>query len=77
VTATRLSKDLDSIGLTDVHLLGLRHTAGTALAEAGCSSHEIQAVLGHNTLQMVKRYTKRAQQRRMAGSAVLKLRGEE
>ena len=26
---------------------GLRHTAGAALAEAGCSEKEIMAVLGH------------------------------
>jgi integrase len=73
----RLSKDmrryLDSIGLTDLHLHGLRHTAGKALAEAGCSPHEIAAVLGHKTLQMVERYTKKARQMRMAGSAVVKL----
>ena len=73
----RLSKDmrkhLDNIGLTELHLHGLRHTAGKALAEAGCSPHEIAAVLGHKTLQMVERYTKKARQRRMAGSAVVKL----
>lgn len=77
VRPERLSKDLrahlDSIGLTHLHLHGLRHTAGKMLAEAGCSSHEIAAVLGHATLQMVERYTKRADQERLASSAVVKL----
>jgi integrase len=80
VKDSRLSKDLrahlDSIGLPHLHLHGLRHTAGKMLAEAGCSSHEIAAVLGHSTLQMVERYTKRADQVRLAGAAIVKLRGK-
>lgn len=77
VTPDRLSKDLrahlDSIGLNHLHLHGLRHTAGKELAEAGCTPHEIAAVLGHETLQMVEHYTKTAAQKRMAQSAVMKL----
>jgi integrase len=77
VAPGRLSKDLrrhlDAIGLPHLHLHGLRHTAGKMLAEAGCSAHEIAAVLGHESLQMVQRYTKRADQERMASAAVLKL----
>jgi hypothetical protein len=77
VAPTRLTHDirahLDAIGLQGLHLHGLRHTAGKALAEAGCSPHEIQAVLGHKSLQMVERYTKKAQQEGMASAAVLKL----
>jgi integrase len=77
ITPDRLSKDLrahlDSIGLNHLHLHGLRHTAGKELAEAGCTPHEIAAVLGHETLQMVEHYTKTAAQKRMAQSAVMKL----
>lgn len=73
----RLSKALrchcDAIGLDGCHLHGLRHTAGTALAEAGCSPHEIAAVLGHKGLQMVEHYTRRAAQRGLARSAIIKL----
>lgn len=69
----RLRAHLDAIGLEDLHLHGLRHTAGTELAEAGCSTHEIAAVLGHKTLQMVERYTKRAQQAGLATAAILRL----
>lgn len=65
---------LDTIGLTHLTLHGLRHTAGQALAEAGCSPHEIAAVLGHRTLQMVTHYTKRARRERLAAAAIIKLR---
>lgn len=79
VSDNRLSKDLrahlDGIGLAGLHLHGLRHTAGKALAEAGCTPHEIAAVLGHSTLQMVEKYTKKAEQERLAGAAIAKLAG--
>lgn len=81
VPADRLTHEmrehLDSIGLPNLHLHGLRHTAGTELAEAGCSAHEIQAVLGHRTLQMTERYTKKASRKRLAGAAILKLRNKD
>jgi integrase len=35
----------------------LRHTAGSYLAMSGASDREIAEVLGHRTLQMVKRYS--------------------
>lgn len=77
ITPDRLSKDirahLDGIGLPHLHLHGLRHTAGRELAEAGCTPHEIASVLGHETLQMVERYTKKAGQEGMASAAILKL----
>lgn len=68
-----MREHLDSIGLKDLHLHGLRHTAGKVLAEAGCTPHEIAAVLGHKTLQMVEHYTKKAQQRRLAGAAIIRM----
>lgn len=52
---------------------GLRHSAGDALAEAGCSAKEIAAILGHRTLAMVGRYTRSADQKRLAKSAVVRL----
>ena len=57
----------------DLVLHGLRHTAGKALAEAGCTDHEIAAVLGHKTLQMVQHYTKKAEQKRLSSAAIVKL----
>jgi integrase len=77
VKPDRLSKDmrkhLDKCGLPHLHLHGLRHEAGSALAEAGCTAKEIAAVLGHRTLQMVEKYTHGAEQRRLADKAIIKL----
>jgi integrase len=55
---------------TDCHFHGLRYSAAKVLAEAGCSAHEIAAITGHMTLAMVQKYTKAAEQRRMASSAM-------
>lgn len=48
---------------------GLRKAAATELAEAGCTTKEIQAVTGHTSLQEVERYTRAASQRRLAQEA--------
>jgi integrase len=45
---------------------GLRHAAATRLAEAGASPHQIAAITGHKSLTEVARYTKTADQARMA-----------
>ena len=45
---------------------GLRKAAARRLAEAGCSVHEIMAITGHRTLAEVERYTKAAEQKRLA-----------
>lgn len=52
---------------------GLRHTAATALAEAGCPTREIMAITGHKTEAMVAAYTKGADQRRNASAAIRRL----
>jgi integrase len=49
---------------------GLRKAACRRLAEAGCSANEIAAISGHATLREVERYTKAADQRRMARNAM-------
>jgi integrase len=49
---------------------GLRKAACRRLAEAGCTAHEIAAISGHASLQEVQRYTKAADQKRMAKSAM-------
>lgn len=40
------------------------------LAEASCSANEIAAISGHKSLPEVARYTKAADQKRMANSAM-------
>jgi integrase len=49
---------------------GLRATRRTRLADAGCSAHEIAAWSGHLSLQEVERYTRSANQKRLAAQAV-------
>ena len=80
VEETTFSKEfrdaLDAADLDELHFHGLRKTAGRALAEAGCSAHEIQSITGHKTLQMVEHYTRAARQKRLASSAMAKLEKE-
>jgi integrase len=45
---------------------GLRKAACRRLAEAGCSANVIASISGHKTLREVERYTKAADQERMA-----------
>jgi integrase len=47
---------LDRAGLKGARLHDLRHTVGSTLAREGRSDSEIASVLGHKTLQVVKRY---------------------
>jgi integrase len=49
---------------------GLRKAAARWLAEAGCSTLEIAAITGHQSLKEVERYTKSAAQARLAQSAM-------
>ncbi len=44
-------------GVTDFRFHDLRHTAASYMAMNGATTSEIAAVLGHKTLQMVKRYS--------------------
>jgi integrase len=56
---------------------GLRKAASRRLAEAGCSANEIAAITGHATLAEVSRYTKAAEQRRLAQAAIHRLSNEQ
>jgi integrase len=49
---------------------GLRKAAARRLAEAGCSASEIMAMTGHKTLAEVERYTRAAEQERLARRAI-------
>jgi integrase len=56
---------------------GLRATGCTRLADAGCSAHEIAAWSGHLSLKEVERYTKSADQKRLAIQAMGRGQGRE
>ena len=49
---------------------GLRKAAARRLAEAGCSASEIMAITGHKTLAEVERYTRPAEQEKLARQAI-------
>lgn len=54
-------------------LHGIRKAAARRLAEAGCSSKEIAAITGHQSLKEVERYTRAADQRKLARAAIRRL----
>jgi integrase/recombinase XerD len=56
---------------------GLRKAACVALAHAGCTGPEIMAVSGHSSLAQVQVYIEEAEQKKMAGSAIDKLRARQ
>ena len=52
---------------------GLRKAAGRRLAEAGATTHEIMAVLGHTTLKEAELYTAAANRKQLAGAGMARL----
>lgn len=60
-------------GLPDLSIHGLRKTATIRLAEAGCSNAEVKAVTGHTTDEMITKYAKKLDQRRLAQQAIDRL----
>jgi enterobacteria phage integrase len=69
-----MADSIAAAGLPDRCVLhGLRKAAARRLAEAGCTEKEIAAVTGHTTLKEVARYTRAADQKRLAAGAVAKL----
>lgn len=70
-------KQCKAAGLPQCSFHGLRKAASRRLAEHGCTPHEIAAITGHVTLKEIERYTKDAQRRIMARSALAKLNAEQ
>ncbi|MHA1108569.1 MAG: hypothetical protein ACTSQV_05560, partial [Alphaproteobacteria bacterium] len=48
----------------------LRYAAADQLAELHCSLKEIAAITGHQSLAMLAKYTRGADQRRLSGAAI-------
>ena len=68
-----MSKAIRGAGLPRRCVLhGLRKAAARRLAEAGCSSKEIGAITGHKSLEEIERYTRKADQVRLAQAAMEK-----
>jgi integrase len=66
--------ECDKAGLPHCSAHGLRKAAARRLAEAGCTTHEIGAITGHASLTELVRYTRAADQRRLAEAAMIKTR---
>jgi integrase len=64
----------DAAGLSHCSAHGLRKAAARRLAEAGCTAHEIASITGHASLREIVRYTKAADQKRLAVSAMGKVK---
>jgi integrase len=64
----------DEAGLPQCSAHGLRKLVATRLANFGCSEEEIKAITGHKSSSEVARYTKARDQKRLAKSAVSKLK---
>lgn len=60
-------------GLPNCSRHGLRKAGATRLAEAGATEFEIMAFLGHKTPAEARTYTKKANRRVLADSAMQKL----
>jgi integrase len=67
----------EQAGLPNCSAHGLRKAAARRLAEAGCSAHQIAAVTGHKTLKEVERYTRAAEQKRLAEAAIAAVSGTD
>jgi integrase len=64
-------------GLSQCSAHGLRKLAATRLANAGCSEHQIMAITGHKSVSEVSRYTKAADQSRLAEQAMARTNQDE
>lgn len=64
---------LDDCNLPGLNVHGLRKLAAVRLAEAGCSVHELMAILGWKTLAMAQLYTQSVEQEALAEAAIVRL----
>jgi len=64
----------DKANLRHCTFHGLRKAASVRLAEAACTPHEIAAITGHASLKEIVRYTQTADRKRLAASAMAKVK---
>lgn len=63
----------DAAGLAGRSAHGLRKSAAVRLVEAGCTTKQIQSITGHASLREIERYTKAAEQEKLAREAIARL----
>ena len=61
---------LNKHGMPGLNIHGIRKHVAASLAADGATTHEIAAVTGHRTLQMVQHYTESVDRERLAEQAV-------
>lgn len=72
--STVMPKAMKNIGLTrKLNVHGLRKLAAVNLAEAGCTTRQIMAVIGHKSLTEVERYTDAVDREHLADEAFVRL----
>jgi integrase len=71
-----LSRALALMGGKGYSMHGLRKNAAKALAEVGCTDAQIMAITGHRTNEMIRLYTKGAEQKRLTRSAMDQLQAK-
>ena len=70
----RMQDWTEQAGLAPGHTLhGLRKTLGKMLAEAGATTRELMAILGHDDIAHAELYSREAEQRRLASEGMRKL----
>jgi integrase len=67
-------RECERAGLTGCSAHGVRKAVSSQMAEAGCTAPEIVAVTGHRDIRVAQRYIEDADQKKLASSAVTKLR---
>lgn len=60
-----------AIGRPDLRIHDLRHTFATILFDAGASAPDVQATLGHSSLQVTERYSRAREGVALRAGAVL------
>jgi integrase len=68
--AAAVRNQLNAIGIHGYSVHGLRKNAAQALAEAGCSVPEIMTITGHRSAGMALHYSKRAEKKLLARTAI-------
>jgi integrase len=61
---------------SNCRLHGLKKAGMTRLADAGATTHELMAISGHKTLNQVQLYTRDANDKKLADSAMAKKQGQ-
>jgi integrase len=65
----RILKIRKKVGLEEYQIHGWRYTAASQLSTAGATDAEIAAITGHKSVQMVAKYSRKHNQRKLAQNA--------